>query len=368
MNNSRTLEQRVRERLARVEDPKGGGNLISLGMVHEVEVQGSEVTVVLAMEGPRSPEDRAALEDLVRTAVMSVEEAGDCLVDVLTQPRSPGSDTRPSHHDRPAGQRGKSGPPTPVALPGVGRVIAVASGKGGVGKSTVALNLALALARAGRKVGLLDADMHGPSLPTLLGLGSAQPRAKAGRIEPLRVHNLSVMSLGFLLDTQQPVIWRGPMVSGAIKQLLQDVEWEGLDVLIVDLPPGTGDAQLTLAQTVLVDHAIIVTTPSDLALVDAQRGLQMFNAVHVPVLGIVENMSYFLCPHCEARSEVFGSGGGRRVAREMGVPLLGEIPLDLGVNQGNDQGRPVVISTPESPAARVFTELASRVATMVGMG
>lgn len=361
MSKNDTLERDIRSALVQVLDPQGGGDIVSRGLVGEVEVEGDEATIVLSLDRPRDAAERAELEDRVRAAVEAVPGVASCLVDVrTTEPTA-----RQAHAHQ--GRSGEHRPaPRPEPLPGVKKIIAVASGKGGVGKSTVALNLALALSARGLKVGLLDADMHGPSFPILLGLGGVQPRAEHGRVEPIQASGLSVMSLGFLLDPDQPVIWRGPMITGAIRQLLQDVAWDGLDVLVVDLPPGTGDAQLTLVQTAPVDQALVVTTPSDLALSDARRGLLMFRQVGVPVLGIVENMSYFLCPHCGERSDVFGAGGGRRTAEGLGIPFLGEIPLDIGVSRGNDQGRPIFLAEPEGASAQVFAELAAKAAGSLG--
>ncbi len=360
------LVQKIRDRLRDVKDPTGGAN--ALERVTDVSMDGSDAVVVLRVDASVTPEARRELEDLVRGAVEAIDGVGDCMVDVETREPKRESSSRGHGHGHGGGHEPPPKPPKGTEIPGVKKVLAVASGKGGVGKSTVAMNLALSLAKAGYRTGLLDADMHGPSLPTLLGIDAVRPTAVDGKLQPLKMHDLSVMSLGFLLDTSQPVIWRGPMISGAIKQLLMDVDWGGLDVLVVDLPPGTGDAQLTLVQTAKVDTAVIVTTPSDLALTDAQRGLQMFRAVNVPVLGIIENMSYFLCPHCGERTDVFGSGGGKRVADHLGVSLLGEIPLDTRVGQGNDSGNPVVLADPDSVASKVFASLADKAAAALELG
>jgi len=252
-----------------------------------------------------------------------------------------------------------SAPPRP--LPGVARIIAVASGKGGVGKSTVAVNLAVALAQSGKRVGLLDADIYGPSLPTMLGL-STSPEVRNSMIIPHEVFGLKAMSIGFLVPADKALVWRGPMVMGALNQLLTQVAWGELDVMVVDMPPGTGDAQLTLAQKAKPDGAIIVSTPQDLALADARRGAAMFGQVGVPVLGVVENMSYFCCPNCGHRAEIFGHGGAADEAARLGVPFLGEIPLLLDVRAAGDAGTPVVVSAPDSPAALAFAALAARVA------
>jgi ATP-binding protein involved in chromosome partitioning len=258
-------------------------------------------------------------------------------------------------------------PPPPAAatvLPGVKSVIAVASGKGGVGKSTVAVNLAVALAGRGLAVGLLDADIYGPSLPRMLGL-ARRPEVREGRMLPLRAWGVSCMSIGFLVDEETAMVWRGPMVMGALNQLLTQVEWGTLDVLVIDMPPGTGDTQLTLAQKAALFGAVIVSTPQDIALLDARRGVKMFEQVRVPVLGIVENMSYFSCPDCGQRSDIFGHGGAAAEAVRIGVPFLGEIPLLLAIRQTGDDGTPVVACDPDGPAAAAFAAIADKVAALL---
>jgi ATP-binding protein involved in chromosome partitioning len=248
-------------------------------------------------------------------------------------------------------------------LPGIANVVAVASGKGGVGKSTVASNLALAWARQGARVGLLDADIYGPSQPLMMGLVGKRPATRDGkRIEPLKAHGVVVMSIGFLIDPDQPMVWRGPMVTQALTQLLGETEWGELDYLVIDLPPGTGDIQLTLAQRVPVSGAVIVTTPQDIALADARKGLRMFEKVAVPVLGIVENMSTHICSNCGHEEHIFGAGGGARLAAESGVGLLGELPLDSRIREEADGGRPTVVAAPESVRARAYFEMARRTA------
>jgi ATP-binding protein involved in chromosome partitioning len=263
-------------------------------------------------------------------------------------------DTKPAASRPPA--------PTPVYRPNLGRVIAVSSGKGGVGKSTVAVNLAVSLARAGARVGLMDADIYGPNLPLMLGVNSPPPVVDQ-KIIPLEAHGVKVISLGFLIDKDQPAIWRGPIVMKIIGQFLGDVAWGTLDYFIVDMPPGTGDAQLSLVQSTSVHAAIIVTTPQQVATGDALRGVKMFQRVGVPVLGIVENMSYFECPHCGKPSSIFGAGGGERLAEEVGLPLLAQIPLDPRIVEGGDTGRPLVIAEPGSGAAKALVALSERVVT-----
>jgi len=251
--------------------------------------------------------------------------------------------------------------PQKIALPGVRQTIAVASGKGGVGKSTTAANLALALAAEGLRVGILDADIYGPSMPRLFGI-SGKPEISENRlIQPLMAHGIKIMSMGFLVSEETAMVWRGPMVAGAVQQLLREVAWEPLDVLVVDMPPGTGDAQLTLAQSVALSGAVIVSTPQDLALIDARRGVEMFRKVDAPILGIIENMSMFICPNCGTRHDIFGHGGARKEAARIGVPFLGEIPLELALRETSDAGKPIVAAEPEGPIAEAYRSIARRV-------
>ncbi len=253
------------------------------------------------------------------------------------------------------------GPAGPTGIPGVGAIIAVASGKGGVGKSTVAVNLALGLRDLGLKVGILDADIYGPSMPKLLAIRERPQTVGGTRLKPIVRHGMPVMSIGFLVEEETPMIWRGPMVMSALTQMLREVEWGTLDVMVVDMPPGTGDAQLTMAQQVPLKGAVIVSTPQDLALIDARRGIAMFRRVNVPVLGVVENMSMFICPHCGTRSDIFGHGGARHEAERLGVPFLGEVPLAMDIREKSDAGAPVVATAPDGPHAKIFREIAARV-------
>lgn len=250
---------------------------------------------------------------------------------------------------------------TQSGIPGVDAVIAVASGKGGVGKSTTAVNLALGLRDLGLKVGVLDADIYGPSLPKLLAIKEKPQTIGGKRLKPIERYGLSVMSIGFLIDEETPMIWRGPMVMSALTQMLREVEWGKLDVMVVDMPPGTGDAQLTMAQQVPLKGAVIVSTPQDLALIDARRGIAMFKRVNVPVLGIVENMSYFLCPQCSTRSDIFGHGGAHHEAERQGVPFLGEVPLHMAIREKSDAGLPVVATEPDGPHAKIYRDIAAKV-------
>jgi len=300
---------------------------------------------------------RKAAEDAVR-AISGVQSA---LV-ALTAERSGASGSQPQ---RPVGQSAPR-PAHPAdkvqpGIPGVDAVIAVASGKGGVGKSTTAVNLALGLRDLGLKVGMLDADIYGPSLPKLLAIREKPQTIGGTRLKPIERYGLTVMSIGFLIDEETPMIWRGPMVMSAITQMLREVEWGKLDVMVVDMPPGTGDAQLTMAQQVPLKGAVIVSTPQDLALIDARRGVAMFKRVNVPVLGVVENMSYFLCPSCGTRSDIFGHGGAQKEAERLGVPFLGEVPLHMTIREKSDSGRPVVATEPDGPHARIYREIAAKV-------
>jgi ATP-binding protein involved in chromosome partitioning len=304
---------------------------------------------------------RADVERRVK-AVPGVERVMIALTaDVRPGARPAAAPARPGHvHAQPA--------PARPAVPGVRQVIAVASGKGGVGKSTTAVNLALALAAGGARVGLLDADIYGPSIPRLTGL-TGRPETIDGKIlKPMERWGLKVMSIGFLVAEETAMIWRGPMVVSAITQMLREVDWGGLDILVVDMPPGTGDAQLTMAQQVPLAGAVIVTTPQDLALIDARRGVAMFRKVEVPVLGIVENMSYFVCPHCGGRSDIFGHGGARHEAERIGVPFLGEVPLELTIRETSDAGLPVVATEPHGRHAAVYRAIADEVTSALTGG
>ncbi len=330
-------------------------DIVSLGVVRRVDVEADRVRVELNPP----PSADAKLQDLEQAirAALSGLGAGDVLVD------------RISDGGGAAALRMASGRPSTAAAGGVGsglipevrHTVAVASGKGGVGKSTVAVNLAVAMAKQGARVGLLDADIYGPSIPLMLGISDPPRLTEDRKILPFEKYGIRAMSLGFLIDPDSAVIWRGPMVMKALEQLLRDVIWGPLDVLVVDMPPGTGDAQLTLSQRVKLAGAVIVTTPQPVALADAIKGVSMFRKVDVPVLGLVENMSYFDCPHCSSRTEIFAHGGGRAQAERLGVPCLGEVPLDSGVRRGGDEGDPIVHAAPDSPQARVFLEIASQV-------
>ncbi len=279
----------------------------------------------------------------------------------------PGRQAAPAGRGRPVARApaGEAGPP---ALPGIASIIAVASGKGGVGKSTTAVNLALGLRDLGLKVGMLDADIYGPSVPKLLGIKGRPEMAGGTKLLPMNGYGMKVMSIGFLVEEETPMIWRGPMVMSALTQMLNEVEWGELDVMVVDMPPGTGDAQLTMAQQVPLKGAVIVSTPQVLALTDARRGIAMFRRVSVPVLGIVENMSYFLCPHCGKRSDIFGHGGARREAERLNVPFLGEVPLHMDIREKSDAGLPVVATEPDGPLAKIYRDIAVKVRDQLSVG
>jgi ATP-binding protein involved in chromosome partitioning len=301
------------------------------------------------------------------TAVKAIPGVTSVMV-ALTAERKAGAAPPPQQQQRPAAPPhgrhagpGVARPPGPTSVEGVAAIIAVASGKGGVGKSTTAVNLALGLRDLGLKIGVLDADIYGPSTPKLLGI-KGRPQSRGGTtLIPMDGYGLKVMSIGFLIEEETPMIWRGPMVISALTQMLRDVDWGELDIMVVDMPPGTGDAQLTMAQQVPLKGAVIVSTPQDLALIDARRGISMFNRVNVPVLGIVENMSYFLCPECGTRSDIFGHGGARREAERLGVPFLGEVPLHMEIREKSDAGLPVVATAPDGPHAKIYRDIAARV-------
>jgi ATP-binding protein involved in chromosome partitioning len=341
--------------LAGIVYPGFSRDLVAFGVVKEVEVDGGDVRVRIDL-GPGNPAVAGTIERAAREAIERIPGVGSLSLRVGAGEAGVRADdsttVAPSAH----GEREDG------LLPGVRDIVAVASGKGGVGKSTVAVNLAVALARRGARVGLLDADIYGPSIPLMMGIDEQPEIDATGRgIVPFTRFGVRFMSLGFLLPKDTAVIWRGPMVMKAIEQLLRDVVWGPLDVLVVDLPPGTGDAQLTLSQKVRLSGAVIVTTPQDVALADAVKGIAMFRKVGVEVLGVVENMSFFLCPHCGSRTDVFSHGGGRREAERLGAPFLGEVPLDALVRDGGDRGIPIVDSAPDSPLSGAFLAIADRV-------
>src|SRR5512133_2304988 len=361
------LQARIDQALSRVRHPRTGKDVVTSESVRDIATTTTgkvRLTLLLA------PGDDPALARSVRQAIEQIEGVTEVQVTVadaaaFEAQRKPASRAVPVMNQQPAAPQ-RVPAPTPVAYPNLGRIIAVSSGKGGVGKSTVAVNLAVALAQKGARVGLMDADIYGPNIPRMMGVNEP-PMVINERIVPLEAHGVKVISIGFLIDRDQPAIWRGPIVMKIITQFLRDVAWGERDYFIVDMPPGTGDAQLSLVQATHVHGAIIVTTPQDVATGDALRGAKMFQRVNVPVLGIVENMSWFECPHCGKPSPIFGSGGGDRLAQEVGLPLLGQIPLYPRVMETGDSGQPIVVADPESSAARAMATIAKRVAEQVGV-
>src|SRR5438046_1006178 len=349
---SDTLQARVERALSQLQNPRRGGDVLTAGMVKDLAVDDRGTVTFTFLLGRDDP---GSLARDVRKAVQAVPGVTAVRVNV-TDASAPAAAT--AHGAPRTSSPGVPPPPTPVELPHLGRVLAISSGKGGVGKSTVSANVAVALARAGHRVGLMDADIYGPNIPRMLG-ADRTPAVRGGRIQPLEAHGVKLMSLGLIVERDAPAIWRGPIIMKVIQQFLRDVDWGELDYFLVDLPPGTGDAQLSLAQSVHIRGAIIVTTPQEVAVGDSLRGAKMFERVGVPVLGVVENMSYYVCPHCGERTAVFLAGGGARLADELGVPLLGEVPLQAQLADLADTGRPIVAAQPDSPAARAPRHAAS---------
>lgn len=343
----------VLEALKPIEDPELRRSLVELNMIRNVKVDDGKVTFTLVLTTPACPLREFIVDDC-RRAVQKLPGVTDVTVDVTAE--TPQQKALPNRQ----------------GIDGVKNIIAISSGKGGVGKSTVAVNIAVALAKLGSKVGLLDADIYGPNSPTMLGLGDAQIVVRQGEngevLEPAFNHGVKLVSMAFLIDRDQPVIWRGPMLNGVIRQFLYQVQWGDLDYLVVDLPPGTGDAQLTLTQAVPMAGAVIVTTPQKVALEDSRRGLKMFQQLGVPVLGIVENMSYFIPPDLPDRQyDIFGSGGGEKTSQELGIPLLGRVPLEIDLREGGDRGIPVTVAHPDSASAQALIEIAQNIAAKVSV-
>lgn len=341
-----SMEQRVLDALRTVRDPDLNKDIVSLGFVKELKVDGSRAAFVIELTTPACPVKKE-MEQWAREAVLKVE--GISAVDI-----------RMTAAVKSAQASGKQ------SIDGVKNIVAVGSGKGGVGKSTVTVNLAVALARSGAAVGLLDADIYGPNIPLMMGI-VGRPHALDDRIQTLSNYGVRVMSMGFLTEDDAPLIWRGPMLHNVIQQFLRQVDWGELDYLLIDLPPGTGDVQLSITQTVPLMGAVVVSTPQDVALQDARKAIMMFRQVRVDVLGIVENMSYFQCPHCNERSHIFSHGGAAATAEKFGVPFLGEVPLHASLREGGDQGKPVVAHDPESAAAQAFLRIAEKVASQVSI-
>jgi len=338
-------EAQVQSTLRGLVDPNTGKDFLSTRSARNIKLAGDDVSLDVELGYP----GRSQHEPIRRQITQALKAAGAASVSVHVA-------SKVVAH---AVQRGVK------LIPGIKNIIAVASGKGGVGKSTTAVNLALALSAEGASVGVLDADIYGPSQPTMLGI-AGRPESKDGKsLEPMEGHGLQAISIGFLIDIDTPMVWRGPMVTQALEQLLKDTRWRELDYLVVDLPPGTGDIQLTLAQKVPVTGAVIVTTPQDIALIDARKGLKMFEKVGIPILGVVENMSYHVCPKCGHQSHIFGQGGAARLSQEYGTELLGQLPLDESIRSQADSGRPTVVSDPEGEAAGIYRRIARRCAVKI---
>lgn len=334
--------------LSKVMDPELNKDLVALNMIRDIRIEGGRVSFTLMLTTMACPLKKE-LEAASIQAVKAVPGVTEALIKTGAEvPRSKGL-------------------PDKAPIPGVKNTIAVASGKGGVGKSTVSVNLALALARSGARVGLLDADVYGPSLPLMLGVHEPLQTTPEQKLVPIDKYGLKLVSVGFMLDEETPLIWRGPLVMQLVKQLLTGVEWGELDYLVIDLPPGTGDVQLTLVQTIPLTGAVIVTTPQDVALIDARRAIKMFEQVQVPVLGIVENMSFFICPHCSGKSEIFSHGGGKKTSERYNVPLLGKIPIDMEIREGGDKGTPIVVSSPNSGHSEAFVRISEAVASRISV-
>jgi ATP-binding protein involved in chromosome partitioning len=346
MSETRVEQGRILEALRGVKDPELGTDIVTLGMIEDLKIEGTRVALTVNLTTPGCPL-REQIETDVRAALGAV--AGVESIDLKM-----GAKVR------------RSIEPQGDLIPEVANTVAVGSGKGGVGKSTVAASLALGFARSGANVGLLDADVYGPNLVQMLGV-NGKPEIRGSKIGPVSIHGLKLMSMAFFLKDDQPVIWRGPMLHGAMRQFLGDVEWGALDYLFIDMPPGTGDVQLTLSQIIPLTGAVLVTTPQDLALSDMRKAAAMFQTVNVPILGIVENMSYFNCPHCGERAEIFSHGGGCRIAETLKTEFLGEIPIDIGLRQGGDEGKPPVIHDSKSAPSMAFQQIADKLAAIISV-
>ena len=340
-------EAQILGALKAIEDPDLHKDIVTLGFVKDVKIQGEEVDFTIELTTPACP----VKEEMKAEA----EQKVGALAGVKTARATMTADTR---------ARGGFGA---QKLEGIKNIIAVGAGKGGVGKSTTSVNLAVALRQTGASIGLMDLDVYGPNVPQMLGIDAAPEKGTTKQIAPPEAMGMKVISMGMLVPPDQPVIWRGPMLHGAVQQFMNDVEWGELDYLIVDLPPGTGDVTLSMAQSVPLAGAVVVTTPQSVSVADVRKAVGMFRQLNVPILGVVENMSYFVCGHCNERTEIFGNGGGRGMAADMEIPFLGEVPIDTRVRSGGDSGRPIVVAEPESPAAEAFRQVAGKVAAQVSI-
>jgi ATP-binding protein involved in chromosome partitioning len=345
-----TQEQQVLDALRVVQDPDLRRDIVSLGFVQNMKIDGGKVVFDVNLTTPACPV-KDQLQEQARSVVAGLPWVTEVAVTM----------TANTAVARGSGQN-------QTLIPLVKNVIAVASGKGGVGKSTTSVNLAVALSQSGAKVGLLDGDIYGPNIPLMMGLKERpEMTGEQGKIDPIKRFGIKLMSIAFFLDEKKPVIWRGPMIHGALQQFLRDVVWDELDYLVIDLPPGTGDASLSLSQLIPLSGVVIVTTPQDVALQDVGKGMSMFKQLEVPIIGVIENMSYFVCDHCQEKHEIFGKGGGEKIAEAFGVPFLGQVPLQPNVRTGGDEGQPVVLADPDSAAAEGFKRVAGAVARQVSV-
>jgi ATP-binding protein involved in chromosome partitioning len=352
-------ETAVLDALRAIQDPDQRRDIVSLGLVKELHVHDAEVSFTLAFAG-QSPATKAALHSSASKAVSQLPGVSRVSVKM-------GSSAAAARPQAPAAQghaHGQPGPPKADFIPDVKHTVAVSSGKGGVGKSTVAVNLALALKQSGAEVGLVDVDVYGPDVPLMMG-AKGKPGMFENKIIPVEAHGIKIMSIGLLVAEREALVWRGPMIHSAVQQFLRDVNWGPLDYLVFDMPPGTGDAQLSLSQVVPLSGVVMVTTPQDVALLDVRKALGMFRKLNVPILGIVENMSYFIAPDTGRRYGIFGEGGGQRVADEFGVPLLGQVPLEMETREGGDSGVPITVGRPDSAQAQAFRKIAAAAAARV---
>lgn len=353
-------QEQILNALKTVDSGTGGLDVVARGWIHDIVIKDGHVAFALEVPpnlGPKLEPVRALAEKAVH------ELPGVLSVTAVLTAEKPAKKTAPQN-----GQAAPGGQRDILALPGIESIVAVASGKGGVGKSTTSVNIAVALAQLGKRVALFDADIFGPSMPRMLGLSGKKPHSDGKKVYPLENHGVKVMSIGFMVAEDNPVVWRGPMVMGALEQMLKDVEWGDIDVMIVDMPPGTGDTQLTMSQRVPLAGAVIVSTPQDIALLDARKGLNMFRKVEVPILGIIENMSYYVCPSCGHREEIFSSGGAKKTATELEADFLGDIPLDIKIRETSDGGTPIVSANPDSPHAKAYVEIARKLADKLSDG